>query len=106
MADCRIFAFSSEAENLPITLLEAMAAGCAIITNRSCSMPEVCGDAVSYADPATPVRYADKLLELTSDHQKRVAFRRAASERSLHFKWSDTAGRTLAILRKAAGGLS
>jgi glycosyltransferase involved in cell wall biosynthesis len=40
----RIFAFTSEAENFPIVLLEAMAAGCAIVTSAGTGCAEVVGD--------------------------------------------------------------
>jgi glycosyltransferase involved in cell wall biosynthesis len=104
MTACRVFVFTSEAENLPITLLEAMAADCAILTNRSCSMPEVCADAAIYADPATAERYAEKLSELLGDDTLRDTLRQRASQRASEFKWSDTAVRTLAILRESARG--
>lgn len=101
MTACRVFVFTSEAENLPITLLEAMAADCAILTNRACSIPEVCSDAAVYADPATAERYAEKLSELLVDDALRSMLRRRASQRASEFTWKEAAARTLAILREA-----
>jgi glycosyltransferase involved in cell wall biosynthesis len=101
MLECRQFVFTSEAENLPITLLEAMACGCAIVTNRACSMPEVCADAVLYADPACAQTYADAIETLESDSEARSSLRRAAIERASDFSWPKNGVETLAVLRSA-----
>ncbi len=103
MAACRAFAFPSEAENLPITLLEAMAMGCPIVTNRCCSMPEVCGDAAIYADPPTSQAYAAALGRVIGDSALREALAAAGRARVGAFRWSETAARTLSLLRAAGG---
>jgi len=101
MSACRLFLFSSEAENLPITLLEAMAARCAIVTNRACSMPEVCGDAVVFADPATPECYAEEIDRVLSDAELRADLEERAFARAQDFTWPSTAKRTADVLRSA-----
>ncbi len=102
MAGCRAFVFTSEAENLPITLLEAMAAGCAIVTNRHCSMPETCRDAVLYAYPASAETYRQQLERLLWDDELRSEMRDRATRRAAEFRWSDAARRTLEFLREVA----
>lgn len=104
MASCRAFVFTSEAENLPITLLEAMAAGCPIITNRHCSMPETCGDAVLYADPASAASYGQELERVLWDDGLRTELRHRALQRATRFRWSDAARSTLEVLRNAGTG--
>jgi glycosyltransferase involved in cell wall biosynthesis len=47
----KIFVFTSEAENFPIVLLEAMAAGLAIITTDGTGCAEVVGDAALLVKP-------------------------------------------------------
>ena len=101
MASCRAFVFTSEAENLPITLLEAMAAGCPIITNRHCSMPETCGDAALYADPASAETYRLELERVLWDDELRTEMRHRALQRATRFRWSDAARTTLEVLRNA-----
>lgn len=103
MAGCRAFVFTSEAENLPITLLEAMAAGCAIVTNRHCSMPETCRDAALYADPASAESYRKELERLLWDDALRSEMRDRATQRAAQFRWDDTARRTLEFLREIGG---
>jgi len=102
MRTCRAFVFTSEAENLPITLLEARSAGCAILTNRTCSMPETCGDAAAYADPPHADQYRAELERLLFDGAHRQEMRKRARERVKRYGWSETAARTLAVLRAAA----
>ena len=104
MASCRTFVFTSEAENLPITLLEAMAAGCPIVTNRHCSMPETCGDAVLYADPASAENYGQELERVLWDDGLRTEMRHRALKRATRFRWSDAARSTLQVLRNVKTG--
>jgi glycosyltransferase involved in cell wall biosynthesis len=101
MASCRAFVFTSEAENLPITLLEAMAAGCPIIANRHCSMPETCGDAALYADPASAATYRQELERVLWNDELRTEMRSRALQRAKRFRWSEAARNTLEALRHA-----
>lgn len=102
MKAARLFVFTSEAENLPITLLEAMAAGCPILTNRYCSMPETCGEAARYVDPATPENYRKHLEALLWDDGLRAEMRAQSLERARAFRWDEAARLTLETLRGAA----
>jgi glycosyltransferase involved in cell wall biosynthesis len=102
MQAARAFVFTSEAENLPITLLEAMAAGCPIITNRYCSMPETCEDAALYVDPATVEGYQAELEKLLGDEALRSEMRGRALRRARDFRWDAVAAQTLETLRSAA----
>jgi glycosyltransferase involved in cell wall biosynthesis len=102
MAHARAFVFTSEAENLPITLLEAMSAGSAVVTNRHCSMPEVCGSAAIYADPSSADQYGEKLAAVLYDDERRSDLRRRSRERAADFTWSGAASRTLDELRSVA----
>lgn len=60
----KIFVFPSEAENFPIVLLEAMAAGLAIITTRGTGCAEVVGDAALLVEPRDAVDIRSKLDDL------------------------------------------
>lgn len=103
MSSCLALLFSSEAENLPLTLLEAMSLGCAIVTNRCCSMPEVCTDAVLYVEQRTSTDYADSMRRLVESASLRDDLRRRGRARAADYSWDVAAKETLAVLRAAGG---
>ncbi|MHA7837078.1 MAG: glycosyltransferase family 4 protein [bacterium] len=102
MQECRVFVFTSEAENLPITLLEAMSAGAPILTNRTCSMPETCADAAAYVDEVTSSAYEAQLDRLLFDDQARADLKATSISRAGDFRWDQAAERTLEVLRDTA----
>lgn len=104
MASCRVFVFTSIAENLPITLLEAMRQGAPIVTNRSCSMPEVCGEAAAYVTEPTPSNYAREISGLLTDREEARERSAKSLARARRFRWQEAARRTLQVLREAAHG--
>jgi glycosyltransferase involved in cell wall biosynthesis len=62
-----IFALPSEAENFPISLLEAMAAGLAIITTSGTGCEEVVGPAALLVPPRDPARIRAAIEQLSAD---------------------------------------
>ena len=62
-----IFVLPSESENFPIVLLEAMAAGMAIITTKSTGCAEVVGDAALLVEPRNPIAIKEALIKLMSN---------------------------------------
>ena len=83
-----IFVFTSEAENFPIVLLEAMAAGTAIITTSGTGCAEVVGDAAILVPPRDPEAIRDALRRLARDPELVAQLGRAARERVVaRFGW-------------------
>ena len=84
-----IFVFPSTQENFPMVLLEAMAAGCAIITTDIQGCNEVVGDAAVKVAPGSVEQLREALAKLTGDaasisHYDRLGrerFERFSSER-------------------------
>jgi glycosyltransferase involved in cell wall biosynthesis len=89
-----IFVFPSEAENFPIVLLEAMAAGLAIITTEGTGCAEVVGDA-GILVPIRDSRAIGRALQrLVNDPELRRSLGAAARRRvEENFTWSAVARR-------------
>jgi len=83
-----IFVFPSHAENFPLVLLEAMAAGMAIITTNQTGCQEVVGDAALLVSPgdAPAIRNALEVL-VNDDEQCRRLGRAARMRLEEHFSW-------------------
>jgi glycosyltransferase involved in cell wall biosynthesis len=95
-----IFAFTSDAENFPTVLLEAMAAGQAIVTCDGTGCPEVVGDDALLVPPRRPDALAAALSRLVQDDQLRAQLgRRARARVEQEFSWRAVAKRYVEIYR-------
>lgn len=94
LAEADIFVFASSCENMPNTLVEAMAAGLPIACSRRGPMPEVLEDAGEYFDPEVPESIACALRKLIedSDLRKRLALR--AKTLAARYSWERCARET------------
>ena len=101
---CAAFCYPSLGEGFGLPVLEAMAAGAAVVTSRVSSLPEVGGDAVEYVDPRDPSSIADGLRRVLGDPQRRSALGECARARAREFSWERFAAVTLDTLERAAHG--
>jgi glycosyltransferase involved in cell wall biosynthesis len=90
----RIFVLASISDNFPVSLLEAMAASCAIITTSAGGCPEVVGDAGLVVEPGDVESLRQALTRLI----RQPAFaeelgRRAAQRARDQFSWPAVASR-------------
>jgi glycosyltransferase involved in cell wall biosynthesis len=93
-----IFVFPSRAENFPIVLLEAMAAGLAIVAVDIPSCREVLGDAAVLVPAADCAALAGAIDRLAADSVWRQQLQRAARRRlEENFGWPAIARRYLEI---------
>jgi glycosyltransferase involved in cell wall biosynthesis len=83
----RIFAFTSDQENFPINLLEAMCAGNAIITTDSSGTREVVGDAAILVGPQDPAAIAAAIERLSDDAVAEDLSKRARERICEKFSW-------------------
>jgi glycosyltransferase involved in cell wall biosynthesis len=89
-----IFVLPSRTENFPVVLLEAMAAGLAIVAADIPSCREVLGDAAVFVPPADPAALAAALDGLAADPERRRQLQRAARCRLVeNFDWVSVARR-------------
>lgn len=97
------FVFASSCENLPNTLLEAMAAGLPIASSDRAPMPDVLGDCGLYFDPEDPASIGGALAELLADAPRRAALGRCAARAAGTYSWERCARETLAFVAACAG---
>lgn len=89
-----IFVFTSEAENFPIVLLEAMAAGSAIITTDGTGCAEVVGDTGRLVEPKNSLAIREALAELIGNPERCRNMGQAARRRlEDNFSWRSVAQR-------------
>lgn len=86
-----IFCFPSFAEGFGLPPLEAMASGVPVVVADRTSLPEVCGDAATYAEPEDPRSIASAIDRLLGDERLYAAKKAAGLIRSAQFGWTDTA---------------
>jgi glycosyltransferase involved in cell wall biosynthesis len=99
-----IYVLPSEAENFPIVLLEAMAAGMAIITTEGTGCAEVVGDAAILVPPKDPAAIRDAFSRLVSEPWRCRDLGQAARERlEENFSWPAIARRYIDQYRNIGG---
>ena len=99
----KIFVFTSEAENFPIVLLEAMASGLAIITTEGTGCSEVVGDAALLVKPRDSAGIRRCLEMLIADPELSRRLGAAARKRLAEkFGWSTVAGKYSLLYRELA----
>ena len=95
-ATCLLFPSFYEGFGLPP--VEAMALGCPAIVSNTSVLPEICGDAVLYCDPAKPETLADAIRRLRSEPGLRGDLIARGRERARLFSWSNGAESLLKTL--------
>ncbi len=93
-----LFVFASSCENLPNTLLQAMASGLPIASSDRGPMPEVLGEACLYFDPENPIVIAKVISMFLDDHDLRREQAWAAYERAQSYSWEQCARETFSFL--------
>ncbi|PWU09803.1 MAG: glycosyltransferase family 1 protein [Terriglobia bacterium] len=94
-----IFAFPSLDEGFGMPVLEAMAAGVAVITSNRSALPEVAGDAALLVDPERTGSLIDALQTLTSNEELRAELARRGRLRTSLFTWEKAARETWEVYR-------
>lgn len=85
-ADALIFPSTLEGFGLPI--LEAMAAGCPVLSSNAASLPEVGGDAVLYFDPHDAGQAADACVRLMTEPGLRELLKDRGKQRASLYTWA------------------
>jgi glycosyltransferase involved in cell wall biosynthesis len=91
--EASIMVFPSIRENFPMVLLEAMDAGCAIVSTDADGCAEVVADTAVTVRCADPVQIRAALERLMHDPRERESLARAARHRVRQFRWPVVADR-------------
>jgi glycosyltransferase involved in cell wall biosynthesis len=97
-----VFCYPSLLEGFGMPVLEAMAAGAAVVTSIGTATEEVAGSAALTVDPRDPNAIATALSALLDDPARRAELGAAARERARTFTWARTAALTKAAYRAVA----
>lgn len=103
-ATSAIFVFPSLRDNFPVVLLEAMSAGCAVITSDASGMPELAGDAGLLVPPGDVVALRAALRRLMDDAALRAELGARARARMALFAWDGVLTRHLALYERVVRG--
>ncbi len=78
-------------EGFGLTVLEAMAAGCPVITSNISSLPEVAGDAALLISPTSPVEIANAIESFALTPSLRTHYTERGLKHVQSFSWASTA---------------
>jgi glycosyltransferase involved in cell wall biosynthesis len=99
----KVFVLPSLSENFPVVLLEALAAGCAVVTSDSSGCREVVGEAAVTVPPGDADALARELASLLADDARVARLGKRARERVERFSWSNVAGMYEDLYRRCLG---
>jgi glycosyltransferase involved in cell wall biosynthesis len=94
-----VFYFPTLHEGFGLPVLEAMAAGCAVVTSNVYSVPEIAGDAAVLCDPHDVDSHVDAIERLLEDADERQTLAAKARDRASQFTWQQAAEETEAVYR-------
>ena len=96
--------YPSRFEGFGLPPLEAMTAGCPVITTRHTSLPEVCGDAVLYVEPDDHAEFGNALIAVEQNAGLREDLRARGYKQSKTFSWDHAATMFLDAITKTVEG--
>lgn len=97
-----LFVFASSCENMPNTLLEAMAAGLPIACSNRGPMPEVLDDGGVYFDPEDVDSTAGAIEQLITDPIRRTMLAARSKALSQQYSWERCARETFTFVKQIA----
>lgn len=100
MATCLVFPSLYEGFGLPV--VEAMMAGCPVITSTTSSLPEVAGDAALLVDPLDADELGNAMKRVLQDEGLRNEMSQKGRSWSARFSWEETARITRSVYLMAA----
>lgn len=99
-ARAQVFAFPSLDEGFGMPVLEAMAAGVAVVTSNRSALPEVAGEAAIQVEPESVEALGQALRDLTRNEEVRRELVQRGTARALLFTWEKAVRETWEVYRK------
>ena len=99
LSEANVFIFASSCENMPNTLIEAMASGLPIACSNRGPMPEVLADGGVYFDPEEPQSLVEAMKQLIHDKSLRHSVAMKAQQLSEQYSWERCAHETWSYLQ-------
>ena len=99
-AAAEMLVFPSFYEGFGLPLVEAMAAGCPVISSNAASLPEVLGRAGIQIDPESPAEeWSKAITRLSSSAELKESLRSMGLLRAKDFSWERCSRQTLEVLK-------
>lgn len=100
LSKANLFVFASSCENMPITLLEAMAMGLPIACSNRGPMPEVLDDGGVFFDPEDVDSISAAIEQLINSPKLRETCAQRAFDLSKQYSWKRCADETFSFIKK------
>jgi len=103
-AEADIYLQTPEIDNMPTSVLEAFASGCAVVSTSAGGVPAILTDGVhGYLVPCgDPAAAADRVIRLVEDPESARRIVARARESCEAYRWASARGRWLALYRRLA----
>lgn len=94
-----VFVYPSLFEGFGLTILEAMASGCPVITSNNSSLPEVAGNAALLVDGTKVLELKEAIIKICTDNQLRQDLKNKGYIRAKQFTWDNNALKTYSVYK-------
>jgi alpha-1,3-rhamnosyl/mannosyltransferase len=103
VAGASVFVYPSLYEGFGFPVVQAMAAGVAVLTSNTSCLPEVAGDGALLVDPGSVSEIAEGLARLLESDSLRAQIGSRGREKAKQFRWETCAAQSLEFFHHVAG---
>lgn len=100
MKNAAVFLYPTLFEGFGFPPLEAMSCGCPVVVSNNSSLPEVCGDAAYYVNPADENQIANGIIDVLTNKDLKLRLIEKGLERIQLYSWNRTASDHLRIIKR------